>query len=90
MICSHSCVLLIGWRTIEPSPDDWMMAAESDDSVILEAEVPFWTDAEDVSVILRPHSIEIQVGSSMHVVRSCWSRRCPTPSLCLDVRCCYP
>lgn len=42
----------------------------------MEMQVPFWTDSEDVTVCLHPHSLEITIGSSLHVVRRCWSYRC--------------
>ena len=51
------------------------LCAEAEDSIMLEMQLPFWTDPEDVTVKMTPHTIDIHVGQSIHVVRSCWSHR---------------
>ncbi|KAK9810351.1 hypothetical protein WJX72_009272 [[Myrmecia] bisecta] len=60
-----------GVRCLEPI----YCLTESDDDVLLELEVPFWTDAEDVKVRFLADQLRVDVRSSLSVTRSYWRAR---------------
>ena len=51
------------------------MLAESDDSVSMELELPFWTEPDDVAADFQPCSVEIRVRGGLSLRRTCWQPR---------------
>ena len=51
------------------------MPAESDADVMLEVELPFWIEAEDVRVQIAPDSLHVGVRNELNLQRSCWLNR---------------
>lgn len=46
--------------------------AEMDDEVVLEVELPFWTEPQDVDVTIDSGSIKIDVRTSYYIERTFW------------------
>ena len=53
----------------------WCHAAESRTDVTLEVSVPFWIEAEDVSVDITPNSLHVDVRNELDLYRTCWQNR---------------
>lgn len=59
---------------------------ESNDDVVLELDMPFWTDPEDVSVDIKDCDMSVHVRGSLDMRRSYWRNAC---AHCNNVnRCC--
>lgn len=63
----------------------WCGHAESDDSVTMDLELPFWTEAEDVAVDFQPCSIDVQVRNGPSLHRTCWQPRRATQPFCMEL-----
>ena len=48
--------------------------AEMEDEVVLDIEVPFWIESEDVKVVFRPHGLSVVVRNAASIEREYWSR----------------
>lgn len=38
--------------------------------------MPFWIEADDVNVDIRPNSLHVNVRNELDLHRSCWQNRC--------------
>ena len=50
-------------------------AAETDDDVMMDIELPFWTDASDVRVSITPVAVSIEVRNTLSIHRTYWRNR---------------
>ena len=51
------------------------VVAESRTDVTLEVSVPFWIEAEDVTVDVSPNSLHVNVRNELDLHRTCWQNR---------------
>ena len=54
-------------------------AAETDDDVTMELELPFWTDAGDVRVTITSCGVSVEVRNTLSIQRTYWRNRCSLP-----------
>ena len=79
--CEDSWVgTCMDWLCEQPSTSlplicDGALHAESDDSVLMELELPFWTETDDVITDIQPLSIDVRVRGGPCLHRTCWKSR---------------
>ena len=50
--------------------------SESNDDVVMELDMPFWTDPEDVSVDIKDCDVSVHVRGSLDLRRTYWRNAC--------------
>ena len=61
------------WR---PDCSALSILPETEDGLILELELPFWIDPEDVAVEFGERQLALTVRNTAHVRRTYWRNRC--------------
>ena len=71
----HQSVVDLGALSVPFKEHILCLAAESSTDAALELSVPFWIEADDITVDILPNSLHVNVRNELDLRRACWQNR---------------
>ena len=73
-----ACLSMLYWSAAHALQCEIAHCAESNDDAVLELDLPFWTDPDDVRVRITPRDVAVSVRGSLDLRRVFWRNMCVT------------